>query len=177
MHYILATIEGKTSFDEALHELISTKRKTARFLMPPKSINESDLSASIGVDISIEEKLDALDGMSFEDLVLRLYTAMGYECEKTPKPEHGADVIATKENERLAIQCKHSNNGKPRDKEAVRQLISEADYWIPTTKIAVTNTVFDKGAKELSRISSIELLEREKLLELIVKYSIFDNKI
>jgi superfamily II DNA or RNA helicase len=177
VHYILATLDEKTSFDEALHELITVKRKTAGFLVPPKGINESDLGASMGMEISIEEKLDALDGSSFEDLIFKLYAAMGYDCEKTPNPEYGADAIATKENERLAIQCKYSRNGKPRDKEAIRQLIAEADYWKPTIKIAATNTAFDKGAKELSEKLSIKLLEREKLLELIVKYSIFDNKI
>lgn len=173
VHYLLATVEDKKSFDEALHELITTKRKTAGFLVPPKGINESDLGASMGIELSVEEKLDNLDGDSFEDLILKLYTAMGYDCEKTPKPEYGADVIAQKQSERLAIQCKFAEKGKPRNKEGIRQLIAEADYWKPTIKIAVTNTVFDNGARELSKTSGVELLEREQLLELLVRHSIF----
>lgn len=171
VYHLLASIEGKTSFDEALHELISNKRKTAGFLIPSKKVNESELGESMGMSMSLSEKLDSLDGNGFEDLILRIYSSMGYDCIKTPIPEHGADVIAVKNNERIAIQCKYAENGRARDASGIAQLILEADYWNPSKKIAATNVIFQPIAKTIANENSIQLLERSELLELIERYS------
>lgn len=171
IYHLLASLNGNTTFDEALHELISYKRKTAGFLIPSKKIEESELGEAIGIHMSLSEKLDSLDGNSFEDIILKLYSSMGYECMKTPIPEHGADVIANKEGERLAIQCKYAENGRPRDSSGIAQLILEANYWNPTKKVAVTNVIFESIARTIANENSIQLLEREELMELLKKHS------
>lgn len=171
VYHLLASLEGKTSFDEALHELISYKRKTAGFLIPSKKVEESELGESMGMRMSLSEKLDSLDGNSFEDLILKIYSSMGYECMKTPIPEHGADVIADKEGERIAIQCKYTENGRARDSSGIAQLILEADYWNPTKKVAATNVVFEPIARTIANENLIQLLERGELLELLEKHT------
>ncbi|MEY4503852.1 MAG: hypothetical protein RL154_144, partial [Pseudomonadota bacterium] len=165
IYYLLAQVENKTSFDEALHELIAIKRKTAGFLIPAVNITESEIGKKIDVEFSIEDKLDSLDGYSFEDLILKLYISRGYDCYKTPKPEHGADIIAQKNDEKIAIQCKYSEKGKSKDKEAIWQLFSEADYYNPTLKLAITNCYFDTGAHNLASRHNIAIVERSLLIK------------
>lgn len=178
IHHIIGKLpSGKKSIDEAIHELITQKRETAGFLIPPKSISESEMAKGLFDDeLSIAQQIDMLDWEAFEMLIKRLYEAMGYECELTPgagQPEYGADIIAVQGNEILAIQCKHSQNGAIKGKDAIYQLHAESRVYYKTHNlIAVTNTHFDQGARELAKKHSILLLQRDELAQMIEKHQI-----
>jgi HJR/Mrr/RecB family endonuclease len=178
IHHIIGKLpSGKKSIDEAIHELITQKRETAGFLIPPKSISENEMAKDLFDDeFSTAQQVDMLDWEAFEMLVKRLYEAMGYECELTPgsgQPEYGADIIAIKGNEILAIQCKHSQNGAIKGKDAIYQLHAESRAYYKTDNlIAVTNTHFDQGAKDLAKQHAVSMIQRDKLVELLADYSI-----
>ena len=103
---------------------------------------------------------------------------MGYLCELTPsgwQAEHGADIIATKNNEVIAIQCKHSQTGSSKGKEAIYQLCTEAKEFYQTNNlVAVTNSFFDNGARILAEKNNIKLIQKDELIELIKTYQPID---
>ncbi len=86
--------------------------------------------------------------------------------EKYPS-EFGADVIAIKGDEIIAIQCKHSKVGAKVDKQAILQLHAESkDHYKATKMIAVTNSYFNENAKKLAKVHGVEIVERESVLSL-----------
>ena len=180
IHYIVGKLPaGKKSIDEAIHELIEIKRKTAGFLIPAKSITDTEIAQEI-IDskLSISQKIDLINWEAFEILIKTIYEAMGYLCELTPsgwQAEHGADIIATKNNEVIAIQCKHSQTGSSKGKEAIYQLCTEAKEFYQTNNlVAVTNSFFDNGARILAEKNNIKLIQKDELIELIKTYQPID---
>lgn len=179
IHYVIGKLNnGKKSIDEAIHELIDNKRKTAGFLIPPKSLTSSEIASEIMPEkLSISQQLDMLDWESFEILIKRLYHKMGYSAELTPgswQSENGADVIAyNSDNEKIAIQCKHSQNGNIQGKEAIYQLHTEArEYYKTDNLVAVTNTSFDQGARRLAIEHNIKIVQRDELVKNFQKYNL-----
>jgi SNF2 family DNA or RNA helicase/Holliday junction resolvase len=179
IHHIISKLpSGRKSIDEAIHELITKKRETAGFLVPQKSISDNEMAKDLFDDeLSIAQQIDMLDWEGFEYLIKRLYEAIGYKCELTPgggQPEYGADIIATQGKEILAIQCKHSQKGTVKGKEAIYQLHAESRSYYKTDKlIAVTNSHFDNSAINLAKEHTIQILQRDDLFNLINKYNIF----
>lgn len=51
---------------------------------------------------------ERMNGYEFEKAVAELYELLGYKAKLTPKSgDGGVDVILTKDNQRIAVQCKH----------------------------------------------------------------------
>ncbi|KGQ46275.1 SNF2-related protein [Gallibacterium anatis] len=173
IHHILGTMPNdEISIDKAIHQLISQKRTTAGFLIPPKSVSTNEVGTMVIPSLSLEEKLGLLEWTEFEKLVATLYRRLGYTVELTPSDsrDYGADVIAYKGSEKLAIQCKHSSNAQAKNQEAVYQLVTEAkDYYSPTHLIAICNTKFTKTTHTLAQQHGIQLIEKEGLIDLIEK--------
>ncbi len=97
-----------------------------------------------------------------------MFNAKGYSSTLTEKvpSEFGADVIAIKGNEVLAIQCKHSRTGARIDKQAIMQLHSEAkDYYSATKLIAITNSYFNANAINLAEVHDVDIVDRSNILD------------
>jgi len=168
---------GKKSLDEAINELILSKRKTAGFLIPAKSIDNNDIASELFEGkLSVGERLDMYTWDGFEILIKKLYEIQGYECELTPgcgNPEYGADIIVKKEQEIIAIQCKHSKEKIFKNKTAIYQLDSESrGHYKTDNLIAITNSIFDKSAKELAHKRNIRIIERDELIQIIKEYNL-----
>lgn len=166
------------SIDRAIHQLISQKRETAGFLIPPKNITMEEVcEATMKVSSKevLMEQLKELSWQNFEYLIKKLYEKQGYQCQLTPigQQDFGADIIAKKDDEVIAIQCKHSKNGKNRNDDAVIALINQAQEVYGANKlVAVTNSGFHFEAKRLTKENSIELVECGKLIDLILNFDI-----
>ncbi|MFZ7296522.1 SNF2-related protein [Avibacterium avium] len=172
IHHIIGGLPNNTvSIDQAVHQLISQKRETAGFLIPPKNVSPNEIANEGTISstpLSLEEKLKLLTWSEFEDLVAEIYRRQGYSIEMTRASgsDYGADVIAYKDNEKLAIQCKHSAHGYTKDQEAIYQLVTEAkDLHKPTKLIAVCNTKFSKTAHREATRHNVELIEMHDLLK------------
>jgi HJR/Mrr/RecB family endonuclease len=105
----------------------------------------------------------------FEFYVKEIFNSKGYSSTLTEKvpSEFGADVIAIRGDEVIAIQCKHSRVGAKVDKQAIMQLHSEAkDYYKATKLIAITNSYFNSNALNLAEVHNIEIIDRSNILDL-----------
>lgn len=171
IHHIIGTLprvdDSQTlSFDQALNQLITQKRTTAGYLVPPKNINTADIIDAT-MQATLREKIAAMDWQEFEVLVKKIYEAQGFECELTPTypaREYGADIVAKKINEIVVIQCKHSQQNNTKDVTAIYQLQEEArEHYKANKLIAVTNTQFSLAAKNLGETYNIILIEQEAL--------------
>ena len=124
-----------------------------------------------------EEKLSRqfwinLSGYAFEKEVAKLYERLGYTTQVTQKSgDGGVDIILKKDNEKIAIQCKH--HAKPVGPAPVRELMGvvashDYDRGIFVSLNGFTSTVY----KELeSSYITIDLLSLEDILLLSRKYS------
>lgn len=177
IHHIISKLPDEmkqTSFDEGLNQLIINKKTLSNdTLIPTSAVSENDLASSIfgNADSSAKNELEDIDNMTFDEFefyVKEMFNAKGYSSSLTDKvpSEFGADVIAIKGNEIIAIQCKHSRIRARINKEAIMQLHSEAKpYYKPTKLIAITNSYFNKNAMNLARVHNIEIIDRSNILD------------
>lgn len=117
------------------------------------------------------EYVDSLNEYMFEALVAEIYRRQGYDVLLTPKSgDKGIDVLAEKDTECLAIQCKHTK--KQADIDAIREAHSGAAHYSKLYSkhylpCAVANSEFTTGAKELSASTNTRIIDREKLSSML----------
>lgn len=168
-HLISKLPDGKKSFDDGLHQLIMKKKSLSDgTLIPTASVSENELTEAI-LDDEINQdtiNINSLTPFEFENYVKNMFSLLGYQCILTDKypSEYGADIIARKDQEVIAIQCKHSRVNAKFDAEAIRQLHTDAKTYYNATKlIAVTNTYFNMNAKNLAKIHGIEIIDQDSI--------------
>ena len=106
------------------------------------------------------------DHFEFETYVKEIFKSKVYRSTLTDKvpSEYGADVIAIKDNEVIAIQCKHSSNQNSFGREAMYQLHSESKTYYKTIRlIAITNS----NAMNLAKVNGIEIIDKNNFLEFL----------
>ncbi len=174
IHHLICKLNSeKSSFDDGLNKLIMNKKSLSEdTLIPTSSVTEKDLT-----DIFFESKntnnIDDLDSMNpyeFENYIKEIFKNKGYSSTLTDKvpSEYGADVIAIKDMEIIAIQCKHSSNQNSFGREAMYQLHSEAKiYYKATRLIAITNSMFNLNAMNLAKVHGIEVIDRNNFQKLL----------
>ena len=175
IHHIISTLPkeiDKKSFDEGLNQLIMNKKTLSNdTLIPTSAISEKDLVSSIfeNTDNFTKNEFEDIDNMTFDEFefyVKEMFNAKGYSSSLTEKipSEFGADVIAIKDDEIIAIQCKHSRVGAKIDKQAIMQLHSEAkEHYNATKLIAITNSYFNQNAINLAKVHNIEIIDRSNI--------------
>jgi restriction system protein len=119
--------------------------------------------------------IDGLDGYEFELLVMRLLKEMGLEVEETKKSgDGGIDVLARSEEPitggLFVVQCKRysSNVGEPQ----VRDLYGVVNHTNASKGILITNSAFTQQARRFAEGKPIELIDGERLKDLLVRYRI-----
>lgn len=168
-HLISKLPDGKKSFDDGLHQLIMKKKSLSDgTLIPTASVSENELTEAIFDEIYSEDlnNMSSLTPTQFENYVKNIFSTLGYRCILTDKypSEYGADVIARKDLEVIAIQCKYSSVNAKFDGEAMRQLNTDArPYYQATRLIAATNTSFNMNAKNLAKIHDIEIIDKDNI--------------
>lgn len=132
-------------------------------------IQESE-EALVRESISLNpKKFSDLSGSDFENLLYRLFVAMGYSVQKTGRTgDQGADLIVNLNGQRMAIQAKcyaeTVGNG------AVQEVISAGKFYDCNQATVVTNSSFTREAIELAKVSNVELISGVKLGELLLRY-------
>lgn len=109
--------------------------------------------------------IDAMNGDDFEDYVAGLLDILGYETEVTQRSrDGGADVIAVKDGERIAIQTKRY--GQAVGIKAVQEAIGGMYRYHCNKCMVVTNNTYSKDAIELAAKSPCILVDRDGLVDL-----------
>jgi restriction system protein len=110
-----------------------------------------------------------MDGYQMEDFLVNLYTKMGYSVDHTKlSRDQGADLIVSKFGIKTAIQAKNYQGNVGND--AVQQVVAAKAHYGCENAAVVTNSRFTDAAIELAKSNNVDLIERDKLDELIKKY-------
>lgn len=115
------------------------------------------------------QALDTMSGIEFEKFVADLFKRMGFSVEVTKASgDQGADVLAEKDGMRCCIQAKNYtgvvSNG------AVQEVVASLNYYKANKGYIVTNSKLTKHALQLAAANSIEVIDRDRLLELLSNY-------
>lgn len=111
--------------------------------------------------------VDCLNGKEFESWCGSLLEKLQYtNIQLTPAiGDQGADIIATYDGLRYAIQCKHysSNVGN----KPVQEVLSARRIYECDAMMVMTNSHFTPGGKEAARANNVKLIDREGLIQMM----------
>jgi len=140
-------------------DVINYQKKLRFFNNRLEKINNSEIRS-----------VDKFSGEKFEFFLKELFQSLGYlKVQLTKRTrDFGADLIMFKqEGSKIVIQAKRytKNVGNKAINEAVgTRLPEQADeVWV------VTNSYFTKPAKEHARKNKVKLIDRDELMNLILK--------
>ncbi|MGH9932833.1 MAG: restriction endonuclease [Pyrinomonadaceae bacterium] len=113
------------------------------------------------------DQLLRLSPTEFEKAVGEVLEAHGYEKVRVRggSGDQGADILAEKMNERVAIQCKRLKGMV--GPSGVRELMGALELTECHRGLLVTTGMFSIEAQRMVRETSIELISGDKLIELI----------
>ena len=142
--------------------------KGARYLTPLKSIKAVN-RIEFENEITNEEISSNISGIDFEHISKSLLEKNGFEDVIVTKSsgDYGADVIATKEGVKYAIQCKKYSSKV--GVEAVQEVIASKSVYNCHVGVVLTNNFFTPNAIKLAEANGILLWDANKLQELIDK--------
>jgi len=110
--------------------------------------------------------VDNMSGVEFEKYVADLFRRQGYMFETTAlSGDLGVDLIIIKDGVRTAVQTKRYS--KPVNQAAIREAVAGMKHYKCTQAMVVTNNRFTRLAVQLARDNNCELVDRDKLIELI----------
>jgi restriction system protein len=106
--------------------------------------------------------IDTMSGVEFEGYVAARLRRAGWQVRFTPAVgDYGVDLIADKDGESAAIQCKRQ--AKSVGVAAVQQVVSGALHHGCTRSIVVSNQEFTNAAKQLAYTHRCQLIGRGTL--------------
>lgn len=128
------------------------------------SLQRKNLAAGIRTRM---ERLDAMDGDTFEDFVAEVFEAIGYEVERTGgSGDEGADLKLRRGPMQAVVQCKYHARGIVGSPDlqkflgTIHQSGSRIGYF-------VTTTGFTLSAEKFAAHQPMELIDGPRLAELI----------
>ncbi|WP_391560712.1 restriction endonuclease [Robertmurraya sp.] len=123
-------------------------------------------------DISLEliprprtiKEIDQMSGIEFEKFLIDFFRDKGYLVTSTPVTgDFGADLILEHHQVKIAVQAKRYSHSV--GIEAVYQAISGMNYNSCDSAMVITNSRFTPHAKALAIWASVELWDRNRLVE------------
>jgi len=126
-----------------------------------------------GIRIS---QIDMMEGIEFENYLQKVLIHLGYEVKLTPASgDFGVDLVASRDNESIAIQAKRQNSAVSR--RAISDAVAGMNYYNCTDAMVITNNYFTPDAKTLADSNNCTLIDRDTLARWINDYQIITNVI
>ena len=120
------------------------------------------------IDIHISQ-IDSMSGIDFEKYVKALLDFHGFRTEaKGGSGDLGVDIVATKRNNRYAIQIKRQASKVSR--RAVSDAVAGKAYHHCNTSAVITNNYFTEGAIKLAKSNDCLLIDRDYLTKMIIQF-------
>lgn len=115
------------------------------------------------------KQLDGMEGHRFEYACADILKMNGFKNVKVTQGsgDYGVDIIAYKNGKKYAVQCKrysHKLDNKP-----IQEVKAGLAYYNCDIGAVMTNQYFTEPAKELARINSVKLWDRNVLGEMLRK--------
>ncbi len=112
--------------------------------------------------------IDKMEGDIFEEFLLAHFQKLGYKGETTAKTnDYGADLILKKDGEIIVVQAKRYSNRV--GISAIQEILGAKEYYKANKCMVVTNNFFTHNAINLANSSSVELWDRNRLIEIMSK--------
>lgn len=128
---------------------------------------EYEILSNVYNTLGYQEFQNIKTGIEFEYYLADLLKKNGYETELTPKSnDYGADIIATKDNIKYAIQCKFYSN--PIGISAVQEVLGALQYYKCNVAIVATNNTYTNNAIELAQKSNVILWDGNYILKTFI---------
>lgn len=121
-------------------------------------------------------KIDQMDGFLFEEYLSLLFKEHGYKTKRTKNTgDFGADLIISKNNEKIVVQAKRYNNNV--GIKAIQEVIGSVKYYNADRAMVITNSYFTKPAIKLAETNNVELVNRDKLINMLLIMNPDESKI
>lgn len=114
--------------------------------------------------------IDNMNGLEFEEFCSKLLEANGFTNVSMTKRkgDHGADILAMKDEISYAIQCKCYK--KPVGNKAVQEAYTAKQLYRTDIAVVMTNRRCTPQAKEEARALGIKIWDRGKLYSMMIGY-------
>lgn len=165
INYAIDTLLKNNAIFYHNHVLEVTDNFYFRFEYEPNE--EYEILSSIYNTSNYQEFKSIKTGIEFEYFLADLLKKNGYETELTPKSnDYGADIIATRDNIKYAIQCKFYS--KPIGINAVQEVLGALQYYKCNVAIVATNNTYTNNALELAQKSNVILWDGNYILKTFI---------
>ena len=107
-----------------------------------------------------------LSGKEFEIFLQQMFNNLGYQVENLRHThDQGADLIMSKFGERIVVQAKRYSGNV--GNSAIQEIVAAIKHYKASRGMVVTTSYFTPSAIELAKSNNIDLIDRDKLAELI----------
>ena len=148
-------------------EIIGTKRKLKNedwFVFLASQIEKS-CQKTLENNYKRENNQNYKKGIKFENQCMEMLKQYGWKVKQTPVTgDQGVDLIASIDNLRICIQCKHHDTAL--GNKAVQEISAGKFYWKGTHAILVSKSGFTKSAQKLARANKVILINESELKDL-----------
>ena len=112
------------------------------------------------------EKVDIMDGITFEQFLKRVFIYLGYQVSETARTgDYGADLVLKRDGETTVVQAKRYNANV--GAKVVQEVFSARHHYKADKMMIVSNSHFTRQAEMMAEEQDIQLIDREDLIELI----------
>lgn len=106
--------------------------------------------------------VEKMDGVSFEKFIGLMFSLRGYKVEFTPRTgDEGVDLIATRDKEKIAIQCKQWKNSV--GPQAVQQIFTGKNLSKCTKGILITTASLSPQAERMANKLGITYWDKDSI--------------
>ncbi len=106
--------------------------------------------------------IDRMNGLTFEHFLKDVLEEQGYSVEVTKgSGDYGADLLMKKRRRTIVVQVKRYRNNV--GLQAVQEVIGAQNMYRTKEAWVITNSYYTKPAKELARVSNVQLYDRDDL--------------
>jgi restriction system protein len=103
-------------------------------------------------------------GPDYEAYVAGILRAGDWQAQLTPRTgDHGADIIATRDGKRVAVQCKFYSS--PVGNKCVQEIYSAKDFYACDAAVVVSNADYTKHARKIAASLNVALLHHDMLIQ------------
>lgn len=127
---------------------------------------------------SLEKDLEQMEPIAFEYFIRDLLRANGYQAKTTPSTkDFGADVIAKKGQEVLAVQVKHRNSSDwSVSNDAVQQAVASMAIYKADRSMVITNGIFTEHALKQALPNQTLMIDGKQLRRMVYHWSGQESK-
>ncbi len=142
-----------------------------------EDINKSKVIPRKSNLIDYEQLIDESTPFEFEQIVSSLFEKMGYVVENLPHVgDYGADIIAKKDKDIIAIQCKKYSYGNHVGSPEIQKTLGSMWKYNANKSIIITTSDFTVRAQEQANNAPIELWTINHLLKIEQDYQKKKNR-